>query len=204
MASSKPFQRPVILPFMMDALPQSPDSDGGNESFSQAPVARRSFELFVMRPVEPTITLEYPFHVQAREALAIVSLLCFLLVVAAPVGFWLLFRVFTGVVRVSHSGVVAKGIGGTTRFRFDEVSRIGLLEVPIVARGFGGALVRRRAGGDKAVFLVVKTLSGKTRKIMVSSYDDYKEILGDVSMRMRRPYEMISVGTWGMEWPKAA
>jgi len=78
------------------------------------------------------------------------------------------------------------------------------LDVPTAARGFGGALVRRRAGGDKAVFLVVKTLSGKTRKFMVSSYADYKEILGEVSKRMRRPYEMIAVGTWGMEWPKAA
>lgn len=140
----------------------------------------------------------------ARSSLAIVAVLCFLLVVAAPIGAWLLVRIVRGRVQLSRSGLVARGLAGTTSFQFNDVARLGFLEVPIVARGIGGALVKRRVGGDKAVYLVALTHSGKTRKFIVSSYENYQEIMGEVSARAQKPYEALKTGLFDLKWPEEA
>jgi len=146
-------------------------------------------------------TLEYRFHDGARSSLAVVAVLCFVLIVAAPVAVWVLVRRSLGKVRITPLGVVATGLGGTVTFRFDEIARLGLVEVPIVARGIGGALVRRRVGGDKAVHLVVKTRTGETVKFIVSSYENYQDIIAQVGARAEKPYEPVAVGLFGIKGP---
>jgi hypothetical protein len=74
--------------------------------------------------------------------------------------------------------------------------------VPVAARGLGGALVRRRVGGDRAFHLVVKTRSGKTRRFIVSSYENFQDIVSEVILRTRRPCETIRAGLFGLKWPE--
>lgn len=147
-----------------------------------------------------TDAVEYRFHEGARSSLTIVAVLCFVLVAAAPIGIWLLLRVSKGKVMISPADVVARGLG-TTAFRFDEIARLGVQEVPIVARGMGGALVRRRVGGDKALHLVVKTTAGKTRRFIVSSYENHRDIIAKVSEGTRKPCEKLETGPLGAKWP---
>lgn len=149
-------------------------------------------------------SLEYRFHDGARSSLAVVAVLCFVLIAAAPVAIWVLIRRGRGKVRITPLGVEAIGLGGTTAFRFDEVAHLGLAEVPIVARGIGGALVRRRVGGDKAIHLVVKTRAGKTLKFIVSSYENYRDIIANVGARCQKPYEPVTVGLFGLKGPGPA
>src|ERR1041385_1329092 len=177
-------------------------AENGRGDLADPPPTRRSFELIDPARVQANGggPLEYRFHEGARSSLTIAAVLCFVLVVAAPVGIWALIRMANGKVRISKSGLVARGLGSTTSFEFDDVARLGLLEVPIVARGLGGALVRRRVGGDKAIHLVVKTRSGRPRQFIVSSYENYHEILSLVSARTRKPYEAIRADLFGIEW----
>jgi hypothetical protein len=147
-----------------------------------------------------TDVVEYRFHEGARSSLRIVAVLCFLLVVSAPIGIWLLIRVAKGKVKISSSEVVASGLGNTS-FRFDEVARLGVQEVPIVARGIGGALVRRRVGGNRAVHLVVKTTAGKTRRFIASSYENHRDLIAKVTERARKPCEKLETGLLGTKWP---
>jgi len=146
-------------------------------------------------------TLEYRFHSGARSALTITAVLCFVLIVAAPIGLFVLLRSRGAIVRISPTDVLAKGLYSSTSFRFDEIARLGLLEVPVVARGIGGALVRRRFGGNKATQIVVKSLDGRTRKFNVSEYENSQEIIAKVSELARRPYETLKTGLLGMKWP---
>src|SRR5262249_8441687 len=137
----------------------------------------------------------------ARTSLTIVAILCSVLIVAIPVGVWLLLRMLGGKVRISQSGLEAKGLYGSITFEFSEVARVGLLEVPIIARGMGGALVRQRVGGDKAIHLVVRTHAGKTKKFIASSYEDFQEIIREVTERTGKPLETLSTGLIGVKWP---
>ncbi|HEX3597128.1 MAG TPA: hypothetical protein VHU80_18600 [Polyangiaceae bacterium] len=146
-------------------------------------------------------TLEYRFHSGARGALTIVAVLCFFLIVAAPIAIWVLIRSRTALVRISPTETYAKGLYTSTSFNFAEVARLGLLEAPIVARGIGGALVKRRFDGDKAIHIVVKTNSGKTCKIGVSQYENYRDIIAKVSERAQKPYEQLKTGLIGIKWP---
>ncbi|HEX4338697.1 MAG TPA: hypothetical protein VH062_22480 [Polyangiaceae bacterium] len=146
-------------------------------------------------------TLEYRFHSGARSSLNIVAVLCFFLVVAAPMAIWVLIRSRGAFVRVSPTDVHVKGLYASTAFQFGEIARLGLLEAPIVARGIGGMLVRRRMGGNKVISVVVKTQTGQTRKFAVSQYDKYPEIIAKISELARRPYEQIKSGLIGMKWP---
>jgi hypothetical protein len=147
--------------------------------------------------------LEYRFHAGARSSLKIAAVLCCLLVVSAPIGIWVWLRAVGGKVRVTPVDVAVKGLGGTS-FRFDEVARMGLLQVRIVARGIGGALVRRRVGGNDAFHLVVKTTNGKTRKFIASSYENYRELIATLSERAHKPIEPLRVGLLGPKWPEEA
>jgi hypothetical protein len=154
------------------------------EGLTPAPVSRRYFDLLDVQG-----TLEYRFHEGAQTALTLIAALCFFLVLPSPVGVWLLSRRSKGKVKISLSEVVAEGLGGRTSFRFDEIARLGLHEVPIVVGGMGGALARRRVGGDKAIYLVARTHSGQTRKVLVSSYENSNEIIRQISVRAQKACE---------------
>jgi len=175
------------------------------EGFEETPITRQSFDLIVAGrsgASSVAIALEYPLHEGARTSLMIVAILCIVTVVASPLGIWILIRLLGAKVRISESGLVARGIFGTVSLAFGDVARLGVMEVPITARGLGGALVKRRVGGDKAINLIVKTWSGKTRRFVVSSYESHQDIVGEVMLRARKPCETIRVGLFGPKWPE--
>ena len=75
-----------------------------------------------------------------------------------------------------------------------------------VARGGGaaGALAREKTGGDEATHLIVQTKDGRNHSFMVSSYENFQEILDEVEQRLDRPYEAVVAGAggaFGAKWP---
>jgi hypothetical protein len=146
-------------------------------------------------------TLEYRLHAGAKSSLTILAVLCFILCVAAPIAIWVLIRSRSALVRISPTDVEAKGLFSGTEFQFADIERLGLHEAPIVARGIGGALVRKRFDGNKIINIVVKTRAGKTCKLGVSQYENWRDIITKIGERARRPYEQMQTGLLGMKWP---
>src|SRR3954449_9549146 len=106
---------------------------------------------------------EYPFHAGARMALNVAAVLCMILVVGIPIGIWIMVRVSGAKVILDDKGLTAKGLG-SLRVELADVARFGVLRVPIIARGIGGALARKKVGGDEGVNLCLQTKAGKTKK----------------------------------------
>jgi len=144
---------------------------------------------------------EFRFHKGARIALRVVGVLCLLLVVAAPVGLWILWRVSRAKLSITPGGVSASALT-TVDFEFAEVERLGVCKVPIVARGIGGALARYKVGGDAGINLCVMLRNKKKRQITVSMYEDYQTALDAVSTAVGRPYEELSIGLLGIKRPE--
>lgn len=146
-------------------------------------------------------TKEFRLHKGARVALTIAGVLCMLLVIGLPIGIWILVRAATGKLVLSASDVRAKALG-STHIALDDVARIGICRVPIVARGIGGALARQKVGGDHAINICVMTKAGKTKKFTVSMFENHEAITAQIHQQVGLPYEEISVGLLGMNWPK--
>lgn len=145
----------------------------------------------------------YRLHAGARMALNVTAVLCMITIVGIPFGAWLLWRVSTGEVVLDDQGLSARALG-STRVAFADVARFGILRVPIYARGIGGALARRKVGGNEGVNLCFQTRAGKLRKLTVSMYERSDEILAEVVRRLERQPEPMKMGLWGPVWQKAA
>lgn len=191
---------------MADALREIHRLEEPSAAFEETPVTRQSFDLISARgggaSSSVVISLEYPLHEGARSSLVITAISCIVTVLALPLGLWILFRLLNAGVVISQSSVVARGAFRTVSFDLEDVARLGVMEVPITARGPGGALVRRRVGGDRAFHLLVRTRSGKTRRFIVSSYENFQDIVSEVILRTRKPCETIRVGFFGPKWPE--
>ena len=146
---------------------------------------------------------EYRFHKGARTALIVAGVLCILLVIAAPIGIWIIVRATGGKVVFTRGGLVAKALF-SVNIDFADVTRLGVCRFPIVARGIGGALARYKVGGDHAINVCVMTRAGKTRKFIASMYEDHEAMIEQISRAVGRPYEELTVGAFGVKWPQAA
>lgn len=146
-------------------------------------------------------TIEYRMSPGARGALNTAGALCVLLIIAIPLAVWIFVRVAGAKVVLSAQGVLARGLG-TTQFAYNEVARLGLCRVPIIAKGLGGTLARKRVGGNEAIRVVIKNAQGKQKSFIVSSYDKRDEIMAKISERVGKPFENMEVGSFGMKWPE--
>jgi hypothetical protein len=146
---------------------------------------------------------EFPLHKGARSALRIAGILCILIVMAAPFGIWIIWRVANGKISLTKTGLVASALGSTA-FEFAEVQRIGICMVPIVARGIGGALARQKVGGDAGTNICVILKSGKKKQLTISMYEDYKTAMELISTGVGQPYEELQMGVFGVKWPEVA
>ncbi|MCC6805958.1 MAG: hypothetical protein IT381_00930 [Deltaproteobacteria bacterium] len=146
-------------------------------------------------------TVEFRMHKGARVALYIAGALCFILVVAAPIGLWMILRAAGGKVIVSPTEVKAKGLL-TTTINLHDVKRIGICLVPIAAKGIGGALAKMKVGGDHGVNVCVMNGAGKTQKFIVSMYEDQEKIKAAITKIVNKPYEDIPMGLLGIKWAK--
>jgi hypothetical protein len=150
-----------------------------------------------------TTPTEYPFHSGAKTALNVAAVLCMILIIAIPVGIWMLVRVAGAKVTLHAKGLTARGLG-TLNVDFADVQRFGLLRVPIIARGIGGALARKKVGGDEALHLCFMTKAGKTRNFIVSQYERHDEIVAEVGRQLQMQPETVNMGVFGPKWPKIA
>lgn len=148
-------------------------------------------------------TKEFRLSKGARVALYIAGALCVVLVFALPFGVWIIYRAATGKVTLSDKEVVARALL-TTRVDLTDVSRLGILRVPVAAKGLGGALARQKVGGDEAINVCAMTRAGKTKKFVVSQFEDHAQITEQISKQLGMPYETLAVGMLGMKWPDKA
>lgn len=145
--------------------------------------------------------LLYRLHGGARSAFTIVSILLIFLVVTIPVAAWIFIRSSAGRIEIRGSQLIARALF-TKRWDLTRVRRLGVLAVPMYARGLGGALARRKVGGNSAIHLC--TIDDRRRKssVIVSMYERYPEIINQVSMLTRLPVEELKVGAFGAKWPE--
>ena len=148
-------------------------------------------------------TTDHRLHPGARSALTVAAVLCMILIVGIPFGVWILIRVSGGKVSFDDRGLTARALG-SLRVDFADVTRIGLLRVPIVARGIGGALARKKVGGNEGINLCFQTRAGKTKKFLVSQFEHHEEIVAEAARRVGKPVETLKMGLISPSWPKLA
>jgi hypothetical protein len=147
---------------------------------------------------------EYPLHKGARSALNITGVLCCLLVVGIPLGIWIFVRAAAARVFLRADELKATNVFSSTGFAYRDVARLGTLRVAVVSGGggaggaIGGALARQKVGGDHATHLVAKLADGKTRSVLVSSYENMQEIVDEVAARTGKPLETLTAGALGV------
>src|SRR6185436_1557557 len=78
----------------------------------------------------------------------------------------------SGVYPMHKGAKVALYIAGALMCLMVITIRVGVLSVPIHARGLGGVLARKKCGGDNGVNLCVMDERGKTRKFLVSMFEN--------------------------------
>ncbi len=145
---------------------------------------------------------EYPMHKSARTSLYVVAALLVLLCFTVPFAVYIVLRVRTARVRVTSSGLEARGLL-TTAVEFDQVERAGVLRIPLVARGLGGVLARMKLDNmNEGVNLVFRLRGGKDVKVLVNQFERHAELVERVSGAVRVPVEDITMGVFGWKWPQ--
>src|SRR5204862_391414 len=87
------------------------------------------------------------------------------------------------------------------RWTLSRIRRLGVMAMPIYARGIGGMLARKKVGGPEAIHLFAIDDRGKKSGFIVSMYDRSPEIIQRVSAITGRPVETLKVGAFGPKWP---
>lgn len=170
---------------MADAHRETLRFDEPKAALEEVPPTRRSLDFIAPhRGVPKSTSLEYALRERVRKSLTITAILCIVTVVASPVGFWILFRLFGARVRISQSGLVARGIFRTVSFEFDDVDRLGVMEV------------------RDAIHVIVKSRSRKAYRFLASNYEGHQAMVGEVMLRTRKPCETIRVGLFVPKWPE--
>jgi hypothetical protein len=147
---------------------------------------------------------DYPFHKGARTALIVVGVLLMIMCFTIPVGIWVIYRVLKGGVSLTNSGVTVKGIT-TDSFEWADVDRLGLLKIPVVARGIGGALANYRLDNlGYGLNLVVKLKSGKTIKFLLNQFERHADLTERITRASPVKVEELAMGVLGPKWPERA
>jgi hypothetical protein len=144
--------------------------------------------------------LTYPLHAGARGAYMFVGVLLFILIIGIPFAIWAFIARSRG--RMEVQGLEVRSYGFfTRRLDLSRARRIGFLEVPIYARGIGGAIARRKVGGNKAVHLCTMDEQGRKANILVSMYERFPEVIQHAQRVTGLPLEEVKVGALGPKWP---
>lgn len=150
------------------------------------------------------MTPEYPFHKGARTALVVAGVLLCVLCLTIPVGLYFIWRVLKGGVTLTSSGVQVNGLTNDS-FEFADVQRLGLLRVPMVARGIGGILANMRLDNQGyGLNLVVKLRNGKERKFLLNQFERHQELTERITKASPVPVEELTMGILGPKWPEKA
>lgn len=148
--------------------------------------------------------LDFPMHKGARTSMYVVAVLLCLLCVTIPFAIYLFIRIGSCRVRLQGRTLEARGIV-TDTVNFDDVERVGVLRIPMVARGIGGALARMKLDNmDEGVNLVFRLKSGKDVKFIANQYERHAELLEKVTALFGKPLETIPMGLLSWKWPERA
>jgi hypothetical protein len=148
--------------------------------------------------------MEAPFHAGARSAYRFTGVLLCITILCLPFGLYILSRAKRCKVVVGPDGVTCKSVFSSCSFAFAEVRRLGVLTVPIHAVGLAGHFARKKVGGGDALHLCAQTADGKTRRFLVSMYENHQQIVDAVSQRCNLPVETLKMGAFGPKWAPAA
>jgi hypothetical protein len=148
--------------------------------------------------------LDFAMHKGARTSLIIVGVLLCLLCVTAPFGIYIFIRIGSCRVRLANRTLEARGLV-TDTVNLDDVERAGVLRIPMVARGVGGALARMKLDNmNEGVNLVFRLKNGKDVKFAANQYERHTELLEKVSAMLGKPLETIPMGLLSWKWPERA
>ncbi len=151
------------------------------------------------------LVASYPFHKRAKIALYIAASLCILLVVTIPLAAWLFYRVGAARVYVTRTGVKAEGLIFSDVFEFGEVERIGLLQIPLAARGLGAMIADMKLKNmGYGLNLVVKKTGGKEVKFITNQYEHHEELIEKIKQAVGKPVETCEMGLLSVKWPAQA
>ncbi len=144
--------------------------------------------------------MTYPLHAGACGAYMFVGILLFILIIGIPFAIWAFIARSRG--RVAVQGLEVRSYGFFTR-RLDlaRARRLGVLEVPVYARGIGGAMARRKVGGDRAVHLCTMDEQGRKANMLISMYERFPEVIQHAQRMTGLPLEQVTVGALGPRWP---
>lgn len=148
------------------------------------------------------VIAEYPFHKGAKGSLYTAAVLLLLLVFTIPIAIYFFWRIGRAKVTFTESGLEVNGLG-SSKFDWSDVSRLGLLKIPLHARGVGGALAQAKLGGlNYGLNVVVQTKSGKNIKFIANQYERHDELVEKVKQHLSHlPCEEIPMGVFGWKWP---
>lgn len=146
------------------------------------------------------MTNSYSFAPQVKSAIVIFAVLLCVLVVTIPGAVYLLVKRSSARLEVSDEGLEVSGLGGRQRWKFAELERIGLLSIQVTGGGTGAGLGHKINGGSPAVNLCARTKKGKTRKFMISRFENYEEILGRIEQASGLRLERVGMGAFGPKW----
>ncbi|HEY1815677.1 MAG TPA: hypothetical protein VGG74_25185 [Kofleriaceae bacterium] len=139
-------------------------------------------------------------HAGAKNAFRFTAILCYCTILGAPFAAWLQYRVSRARVTVDGNALDVRCVFKSIRLRFDEIERVGTLGVRLTAGGIAGVYARRKVGGPIATQLWIRTRAGKTRRFVVSMYEDFEAIAAEISSKVGKPLEPVAVGTFGPKW----
>jgi hypothetical protein len=148
-------------------------------------------------------TIEFPFHKGARTSLYIAAGLLIVLICAAPIGFYFIWRVGKGKVSIDGTRIRAEGLL-TDEILWADVERLGILKIPLAARGVGGMIANMKLNNmGYGVNLVAKLRNGKNVKFLLNQYENHEQIIEKVkqacpSVKM----EEIPMGLFTWKWPE--
>ena len=150
-------------------------------------------------------TVEFPFHKGARTSLYIAAALCILIVCAAPIGAYFIWRVMKGKITIDSQKIRAEGLM-TDEIVWAEVERIGLLNIPLGGAGIGRMLARMKLDNmDYGVNLVAKLKNGKDVKFLLNQYENHGQIIDKVKQATPNlTMEEIPMGLLSWKWPERA
>lgn len=150
----------------------------------------------------PGQSLVWKLHSGAKTALNIVGGLLVLLIVTIPFAIYVFVRTAGARVELTGDQLIFKNLL-SKRWKLASLRRLGVLAMPMYARGIGGILARKKVGGDHAIHLCAIDERGKKMSMLVSMFERHQEIIQQVAARTGLPVEEVKSGAFGPKWPGA-
>ena len=149
------------------------------------------------------VIAEYPFHKGAKGALYTAAVLLVLLVFTIPIAIYFFWRIGRAKVTFTETGLEVNDMG-SSKFEWNDVARLGLLKIPLAAKGAGGALAQAKLGGlNYGLNVVVQTKNGKNIKFVANQYERHEEMVEKIKQHLSHlPCEEIPMGIFGWKWPQ--